>query len=87
MQNLMKQVFHKYVKGVLCSFLRITTPEDPYYLVTFKYSGSVRNCKIEKDDSTGWKIENESAISSPYMFFNELIGTIEQNEFRSRSAS
>lgn len=80
MENRMKQAFNTYVKGILCSFLRIANHENLYYLVTFNYSGSVRNCRVDKDDIGSWKIENEAAITSPYMFFKELIGTIEQNE-------
>lgn len=76
----MKQAFNKYVKGILCSFLRIASSDELYYLVTFNYSGDVRNCRVQKDKINGWSIDNETAIKSPYLFFKELIGAIEQNE-------
>ncbi|WP_207492872.1 hypothetical protein [Aridibaculum aurantiacum] len=76
----MKRSFYKYVKGIFCSFLRISGNDDSYYLVTYNYLGGIRNCRIKKDAIGSWEIENDATENSPYQFTSELIGTIERNE-------
>jgi hypothetical protein len=74
-----KEVFGSFINGVFCSFLRIHSGSEPYYVVTADIDRTI-TCRVTSDRMDNWTIsdpENHAFFASNE---DEILNIIQKNE-------